>query len=121
LYAVRRTARVEHACSECQKTIEVNETYYSIVIGGGLGAMKFPHRVHPGCLGSFVVRYEMKWGVKLERELERKEYKGACSECGADFADLNNRLHSCRRDISENAYLQACACPECMKVLGLEG
>ncbi|MBA7567482.1 hypothetical protein ES708_09194 [subsurface metagenome] len=44
-------ARKHHRCAECPEWIKPQSHYYSVVAGGsGLGGIKFPSRVHPGCL-----------------------------------------------------------------------
>ena len=44
-------ARKNHSCQECQGMIAIGEYYYAITIGGGgLDSLKFPTRVHIGCL-----------------------------------------------------------------------
>lgn len=44
-------ARKQFECCECPGTIARGEEYYAVTIGGGgVQALKFPDRVHVGCL-----------------------------------------------------------------------
>lgn len=50
-----RTSRKCHKCDECGMLIEEGKEYYSLVWGhSGLGALKFPDRVHKECLEGFL-------------------------------------------------------------------
>lgn len=50
----RRKARKDHKCKECPTPIAAGDEYFEVVIGGGgLGSLKFPSRIHIGCLNSY--------------------------------------------------------------------
>ena len=52
-----RKARKCFKCAECEQPIEPREYYYSITLAGsGLGSIKFPDRVHMGCVMNFLNR-----------------------------------------------------------------
>jgi len=57
-------AQKHHRCAACPEYILPATQYYSVTIGGsGLGGIKFPSRVHPGCLDAY-----------LEKVKRAKEY-----------------------------------------------
>jgi len=56
-------ARKHHCCYACQGDILPQSQYYSIIIGGGLGAFKFPQRCHIECKGAYLEK------VRRSREL----------------------------------------------------
>jgi hypothetical protein len=43
-------ARKSYGCRECGGIIDGGKLYYQVTYGSGLGAMKFPDRVHTQCL-----------------------------------------------------------------------
>ncbi len=47
------TARKYHRCCVCEEYILPKTKYYSIIVGGGLGAIKFPERGHIDCLPAY--------------------------------------------------------------------
>ena len=50
-------ARKGYECKECGLSIEPREYYYSVTwAGSGLGSIKFPDRVHMGCVLNFLNR-----------------------------------------------------------------
>lgn len=62
-------ARKPYHCSDCQEYILVGTYYYSVVIGGGgLGSIKFPDRIHIGCLDKYFER------VKRNQERSSRSY-----------------------------------------------
>ena len=44
-------ARKPYKCYSCGDPIEPGEYHYCVYYGMGLGSLKFPDRVHQGCLG----------------------------------------------------------------------
>lgn len=52
-HAELTTARKHHRCVVCPEDILPKTKYYSIFIGGGLGAIKFPVRCHVECLDAY--------------------------------------------------------------------
>lgn len=62
-------ARKHHRCAACQEYILPATQYYSVTVASsGLGGIKFPSRVHPGCLDAY-----------LEKIKVAKEEKNAAS------------------------------------------
>lgn len=51
--AIIRKANVQHICSYCPYFIHPGTHYYHIQFGKGLGAMKFPDRVHLQCWDNY--------------------------------------------------------------------
>ena len=47
-------ARKTYKCDECGWPIVPHSDYYRVIIGGGLGAIKFPDRVHVRCVEKYM-------------------------------------------------------------------
>ena len=63
-----RTARLAHPCAVCRREIAPGERYYAIVGCGGLGALKFPARVHQDELGDYWRTLEERYKSTMEVE-----------------------------------------------------
>lgn len=50
----RCRARKPFICHQCRQQINQGEEYYSITYGGGgLSSLKFPDRIHVGCIDDY--------------------------------------------------------------------
>jgi len=65
-------SRVGHACAQCAGTIWSGELYYSVIVGKGLGAVKYPDRVHSYHIGRYLEGYAPSFNEENELYLERK-------------------------------------------------
>ena len=55
-------ARKASVCRHCSGVIRRGEEYFRMVIGGGgLQSIKFPNRVHAGCVHAYLDQYRSGW------------------------------------------------------------
>ncbi len=65
-YADLRTARLARPCAVCGRDILPGECYFAVITCAGLGALKFPSRVHRDELDAYWRLLEERFESELE-------------------------------------------------------